>query len=488
MKPSLVAMTIIFGIILLGAITGVFSGFRRKMSLEQWTVAGRGFGLVFMWLLMAGEVYTTFAFLGASGWAYSRGGPTLYILAYAALAYVISFFILPEIWEVGRKFEMHTSADFFRQRYGSTPLAALVAIVGVIFIVPYLQLQLTGLGIIVEVASYQAISRPLAMLIAFVIVAGFVFASGIRAVAWVSVIKDVLMLVAAFSIGIGIPYHYFGGIRPMFHALTQAKAAHLTMPGGTAHMGHAWYVSTVLLTACGFYMWPHAFGSVFTAKSSDTLRRNAVIMPLYGITLPLLFFVGFTAILVIPGLKNGDLALLTMVRQTFSPWFLGLVGGAGALTAMVPAAVLILSAATLFAKNFFRPLFKPSMKDDEVAKLAKVMVVVMTGVALYFAIYSSTSLVGLLLLAYAGIAQFFPGVILGLCWKRVTTAGVFAGLSAGVGIAMVLVFTKHDPFFGLHAGFVALCVNVAVTVTASLCTAAQPNGFEAQANAVAAGS
>jgi SSS family solute:Na+ symporter len=350
-----------------------------------------------------------------------------------------------------------------------------------------LQLQLTGLGIIVEVASYQAISRPLAMLIAFVIVAGFVFASGIRAVAWVSVLKDVLMLVAAFSIGIGIPYHYFGGIRPMFYALAQAKATHLTMPGSTAHMGHAWYVSTVLLTACGFYMWPHAFGSVFTAKSGDTLRRNAVIMPLYGITLPLLFFVGFTAILVIPGLKNGDLALLTMVRQTFSPWFLGLVGGAGALTAMVPAAVLILSAATLFAKNFFRPLFKPSMKDDEVAKLAKVMVVVMTGVALYFAIYSSTTLVGLLLLAYAGIAQFFPGVIFGLCWKRVTTAGVFTGLSAGVGMAMVLVFTKHDPFFGLNAGFVALCVNVAVTVTASLCTPAQLNGFEAQANAVTAG-
>lgn len=487
MSPSLVAMTIIFGIVLVGAITGIYSGFHRKMSLEQWTVAGRGFGLVFMWLLMAGEVYTTFAFLGASGWAYSRGGPTLYILAYLTLAYVISFFILPEIWEVGRKFEMHTSADFFRQRYDSPYLAALVAIVGVIFIVPYLQLQLTGLGIIVEVASYQAISRALAMLIAFVIVAGFVFASGIRAVAWVSVIKDVLMLVAAFSIGIGIPYHYFGGIRPMFYALTQAKAAHLTMPGSTAHMGHAWYVSTVLLTACGFYMWPHAFGSVFTAKSGDTLRRNAVIMPLYGITLPLLFFVGFTAILVIPGLKNGDLALLTMVRQTFSPWFLGLVGGAGALTAMVPAAVLILSAATLFAKNFFRPLFKPSMKDDEVAKLAKVMVVVMTGVALYFAIYSSTTLVGLLLLAYAGIAQFFPGVILGLCWRRVTTAGVFSGLLAGVGMAMVLVFTKHDPFFGLNAGFVALCVNIAVTVTASLCTPAQPNGFKEQADAVAVG-
>ena len=205
MKPSIVSLTIIFGIILLGAVIGVYAGLRRKMDLEQWTVAGRGFGLVFVWLLAAGEIYTTFAFLGASGWAYSRGGPTLYIVAYITLAYVVGFFILPEIWEVGRKFSLHTESDFFQQRYGSKYLASLVAIVGVTFIVPYLQLQLTGLGIIVEVASFQAISRPLAMVMAFVIVAGFVFASGIRAVAWVSVLKDALMLIAAISIGIGIP-------------------------------------------------------------------------------------------------------------------------------------------------------------------------------------------------------------------------------------------------------------------------------------------
>jgi SSS family solute:Na+ symporter len=487
MKPTIVAMTIIFGIILLGAVTGIYSGRRRQMNLEQWTVAGRGFGLIFVWLLMAGEIYTTFAFLGASGWVYSRGGPTLYVIAYVTLAYVISFFILPEIWEAGRKFALHTESDFFQQRYGSQRLASLVAIVGVMFIVPYLQLQLTGLGIIVEVASFHAISRSPAMLIAFVIVAGFVFASGVRAVAWVSVLKDLLMLVAAFSIGIGIPYHYFGGIRPMLKALTQVKAAHLTMPGSTTNMGHAWYISTVLLTALGFYMWPHAFGSVFTAKSGDTLRRNAVIMPLYTITMPLLFFVGYTAILVIPGLKNGDLALLTLVRQTFPPWFLGVVGGAGALTAMVPAAIMILCAATLFTKNFFRPVFKPAMKDDEVARLAKLMVVVITAVALYFAIYSSTTLVGLLLLAYAGIGQFFPGVIFGLYWKRVTAKGVFAGIVVGVGTAMALVFSKHDPLIGLNAGFVALCVNLTVAVVASLLTPAQQDGFEQSANQAVAG-
>jgi Na+/proline symporter len=42
-----------------------------------------------VWLLMAGEVYTTFAFLGASGWVYSPGGPTLYIIAYLTLGEIV---------------------------------------------------------------------------------------------------------------------------------------------------------------------------------------------------------------------------------------------------------------------------------------------------------------------------------------------------------------------------------------------------------------
>src|ERR1700723_2588231 len=82
MSPSAVSMTTISAVVAVGATVGVLAGMRRKMDLEQWTVGGRGFGAVLMYVLMAGETYTTFAFLGASGWAYSRGGPTLYIMAY----------------------------------------------------------------------------------------------------------------------------------------------------------------------------------------------------------------------------------------------------------------------------------------------------------------------------------------------------------------------------------------------------------------------
>lgn len=478
MNPSMIALSVIFGIVILGSIIGFFAGSRYKMDLEQWTVGGRGFGLMLVWLLMAGEVYTTFAFLGASGWAYSRGGPTLYIIAYLVLAYVVSFYILPNIWEVGRKFGMQTQSDFFHKRYGSMLLSSFVALVGVVFIIPYLQLQVTGLGIIVNVASFEGISRNTAMIIGIAFVAGFVFVSGIRAVAWVSVLKDFLMLFTAVFLGISVPYIYFGGIGPMFTALAQANPGHLIMPGTTNNMGHTWFITTVLMTSLGFYMWPHLFGATFTAKSGNTLRRNAVIMPLYTISIPLIFIIGYSSIMIIPGLKNGDMSLLTVVRQTYPAWFLGVVGGAGAVTAMVPAAILTLTTATLFAKNFWRPVFAPGMSDPQVASLAKALVLVISAITLYFAIYSSTTLVNLLLLGYSGITQFFPGVVLGLYWRRVSMAGVFSGMIVGVAAVAFLMLNKMDPFMGINAGFCALCLNFLVTIAVSLGIPARVNPFE----------
>jgi solute:Na+ symporter, SSS family len=478
MSPSATALLIILAIVGGGSFIGFRAGAHREMDLEQWTVAGRGFGVVLVWLLMAGEVYTTFSFLGASGWAYSRGGPTLYILAYLTLGYVVSFYILPQLWETARAQRLQTQSDFFERRYGSKVLAALVAVVGVVFIIPYLQLQLVGMGIIVEVASFRGINHTAAMVIASALVAGFVFTSGMRAVARVSVLKDLLLLAAAIVIGLGVPYHWFGGIGPMFRALIRAHPAHLTMPGPTQNMGHAWFISTVLLTSLGVYMWPHNFGASFTAKSADTLRRNAVVMPLYTLLLPLIFFAGFAALLVVPGLTDGDLSLLTVVQRTFPPWFLGVVGGAGALTAMVPSAILILTASTLFAKNFYRPVFAPSMSDDEVAKLAKRTSVVLMGAALFFALSSSPTIVALLLLGYAGVTQFFPGVVLGLYWSRASRAGVFSGLVIGIATVAFLLLSGRDPFMGLNAGFVGLLLNFVVTIFISLMSGGQRIGSE----------
>jgi len=473
-----VALIIIFATIIFSSLLGIYAGRKVKMNLENWTVGGRRFGIIMIWLLMAGEIYTTFTFLGASGWAYSKGAPTFYILIYGALAYTLSFFILPALWKVGKRYGLHTQPDFFIKRYDSRPLGVVVALIGVFSIIPYLQLQLTGLGFIVEVASNRAISSHVAIVISFILTCAFVYTSGIKGAAWVAIIKDIMMVLAVAIVGIGVPIIYFGGFGKMFKALIAQHPHHLVLPGATAHMDVLWVMSTVLLTGLGFYMWPHVFGSAFSAKSAKIINRNAVIMPFYQIPILLVFMVGFTALLVIPGLKNGDMAFLALVNKTYPSWFMGFVGAAGAVTAMVPSAILVLFASTLLAKNVYQAGFNPQASEEKVMRLSRFMVLVITTLALVFAFFLRQELVYLLIFGYDGVCQFFPGVVLGLFWKRVTKAGVFSGIILGIGIVVFLILGGRDPFLGMNAGFVGLVANGIITVIVSLKTKPSKGGFE----------
>src|SRR3954447_3865400 len=126
------ALAIIFGFIVLALAVGIQARRGKPVDLEQCTVGGSGFGAVFVFLLMAGEIYTTFTFLGGSGYAYGHGGPVYYILGYGCLAYVISYWMLPPIWRYAQRHRLISQPDYFAAKYQSPALGVLVAVVGIV--------------------------------------------------------------------------------------------------------------------------------------------------------------------------------------------------------------------------------------------------------------------------------------------------------------------------------------------------------------------
>ncbi len=475
MSNEFMSLGIIFGFVIFATVIGMLPGMKEKMSLEGWAIGGRGFGRWLSWFVLAGEIYTAFAFLGASGWAYARGGPTFYILGYGSLAYMASYWILPAVSPIGKKFHLMTQPDFIEHRYSDKWLGVVVACIGVAFLIPYLQLQLTGLGLIVETCSYGLIGRNAAMLLAFVMVAAFVYLSGLKGVATTAVIKDIVMIVAVAFFGLYLPYHYFGGVGPMFEAIDAAKPGFLELPGGTKNLDVSWFMSTLVLTSLGFYMWPHIFANSYSAKDPDVLRHNAVFLPLYQICMLFPMLIGFCALMIlVPALKTPDMAFMTVVQKTLPGWSLGLVGGAGALACMIPAADLLLTMSMLFSRNVVGKTM--NTQDDHVlmAKMAKFVVLIATGIALALAIFSPGMLVNLLLTGYSGVTQFFPMIVLGLFWKKATRTASWVSLVVGEIIVFTLILGKMDPFafagMNLNAGFVALAVNTAVFVIVSLIT------------------
>jgi SSS family solute:Na+ symporter len=474
------ALVIIFGFLLVSLYLGILARKGKDMNLEQWTVGGRGFGTLLVFLLMAGEAYTTFTFLGGSGWAYGKGGPTFYIIAYGCLAYILSYWLLPPIWKYAKENNLVSQSDFFVSKYKSPYLGVLVSLVGVVALIPYLVLQLKGLGIIVSEASYGTISPTAAIWIGMLSVTVYVMISGIYGSAWTAVIKDIMILAIVVFLGIYLPIHYYGGLQPMFEKIDAAKPGFLALPEKGQSV--SWFISTVLMTVFGFYMWPHAFGSIYSASNEKVFRKNAIVLPLYQLILLFVFFVGFAAILQVPGLKGpaADLSLLRLTKQTFAPWMVGLIGAAGLLTAIVPGSMILMTAATLLAKNVYQ-VFAPSINDQQVARVAKYLVPVVALVSLYFTFQGGNTIVALLLMGYSLVTQLFPSLLFSLMKNNfVTKQGAFAGIVFGVATVAYITITNTtigilfpalpQAIQDLNVGVIALFVNVAVMILVSLAT------------------
>ncbi|MBM7643951.1 SSS family solute:Na+ symporter [Scopulibacillus daqui] len=475
MNSALIIMAVF---LLITIFLGIQAKKGRDMDLEQWTVGGRGFGSIFIFLLMAGEIYTTFTFLGGSGWAYSKGGAAFYILGYGALMYVISYYLLPPIWKYANKHRLMSQSDYFTKKYNSPYLGVLVALVGVIAMIPYLVTQFQGLGIIVSEASYGIISPTLAVWIGAISVTVYVMVSGIHGSAWTAVLKDFMILAVCIFLGIYLPFHYYGGFEPMFKAINEAK------PGFTAlqdkGLSTSWFISTVLLTSLGAYMWPHTLGASFSAKSPNVFRKNAIFMPLYQLILMFVFLVGFAAVLQVPGLKNGDLSLLRLSEKTFDPWFIGLIGAAGLLTAIVPGSLILMTSAVMLSKNVVQVL-APKVPDQTVSKLAKYLVPFIALITVFATLKGGTALVPLLLMGYSLVTQLFPSVAFSLLKRNpITKAGAACGIIAGIavvayttisGAAIASLFPSlPQAFKDLNIGVVAMVVNIVVMAVVSLVT------------------
>lgn len=483
MKPEMVALGIIALIVGGTILFALFSVRHLKMNPQEFIVGSRSFGALLLWILLAGEIYTSFTFLGAAGWAYGKGAAAFYILAYGTVAYCIGFFLLPPLWRIGKERGLLTLPDFFIDRYGSKTLGIGVAVLQFLLVVPYVTLQLTGVQILLTIAGYGQYKSTAAVAVAFILMALFVFTAGLRGTAWASIVKDTMVLGAVLFAGIAIPIRFFGSPAGMIDHVLRLHPHWMTLPPpGALNAAYTvpWFVTTILLSGIGFFMGPANAPAIYSARSAETLRRNMIFMPLYQLVLLFVFFAGFTALAVTPGLKGpaADQSFMLVVQHYYSAPVLGIIAGAGCLAALLPASTLLLGAASVFSKNVLGDALNVATGDRARTWATRILVLVVALLALVLWIYLKASLVDLLLFYYIGITQLAPGVIFALVWPRVNAWAVGAGLIVGESVAFYSLHNTIAPA-GINAGFFALLINTAVCVLMALATNKKPAGVAA---------
>ena len=476
---SAIFLTLVFGVAVLGFLAARW-GRRDLRSLDEWALGGRRFGTIVTWFLLGGDLYTAYTFIAVPAFAFGSGAIAFFAVPYTTIAYPLAFLVMARFWTVAKARGYVTTADFVHDRFGSRPLELAVALTGVVATMPYIALQLIGVQVVLERSGIAPThgSAVMMLIVAFALLAAYTFTSGLRAPAMIAFVKDTLIYITVIAAIIIIPKS-LGGWAHIFSAAQTALAAK-AKPGSTILTPQLYfsYSSLALGSALALFIYPHSITSVLSARSANVIRRNCALLPLYSILLTLIALLGYCALAAHIRVSDPNFAIPDLFMRFFPNWFAGVAFAAIVIGALVPAAIMAIGAANLFASNILQTFQTRLARPAVETRTARIIaLLVLAGLAIALTIKPLYA-IEFQLLGGSWIVQIFPAVILGLytAWfhRHALLAGWAAGLATAIWMAQTTRFATT--IFPLHAGitvpgyiaFYALLVNLAVAAIATL--------------------
>jgi SSS family solute:Na+ symporter len=474
------------------------SRWRRAKSLEhldEWGLGGRNFGSWVTWFLLGGDLYTAYTFVAVPGLVFGVGALGFFAVPYTILIFPMAFMVAPRLWSVAHKHGYVTPADFVRGRHGSSSLALLIAITGIVATMPYIALQLVGIGAVLRT---MGVGGEWPLIIAFAILAAYTYQSGLRAPALIAFVKDSLiyLVVLVAVIYIPIKLHGFGNIfdaaGKKFSASKPPVADGLTLADPQV-LG---YSTLAFGSALALFIYPHSVTGLLASRSRDTIRRNMAALPAYSFMLGLLALLGLMAIaagvkpLTAGGKPDSNTVVPLLFDKMFPDWFAGIAFAAIGIGALVPAAIMSIAAANLFTRNIYREYMRPEATHAEEARVSKLAsLVVKAGAVAVILLLDTQFSIDLQLIGGVIILQTLPAIVIGLYSRAAHAWGLLAGLVAGLASGLYMLWQTPNAVTGkahfggaqyalshfgldtkvtLYTGIIALVVNLLVTFVVTI--------------------
>ncbi len=479
---------------------------------------------------------TSWTFYGAVGSAARNGlefltiyiGPTLVLMGW--------WYVLRKLVVISNAQRITSIADFISARYGkSTLLSAMVTVIAVIGVTPYIALQLKAVA-----ASFDAFAVeenwqpvPLQNLSLFedtgfwvaVCMATFVILFGTRnlsadekhpgvvvAIAFESIVK--LLSLAAIAFFAVFVLH--DGVFDLYVRTAWSEGVQRLYTFGDGF--EARWIALTFLSAAAMICLPRQF-QVAVVENVDErhLATASWLFPAYLALVSLFVLpIAMSGLTHMPETANPDLFVLSVPLSSGQEELalLAFIGGLSAATSMVIVASIALS--IMISNHIVTPvlirfpLFGAAAGGDLSRTLLLVrrisIIAILTLGFIYYRVTAAASpLASIGLISFVGVAQFLPALIGGIYWSGGTRTGAATGLFAGflvwaytlmvpslagAGWAFMDVVAygpfgieilKPDALFGLadwdplvHGLFWSFTVNVALYVGISLSTRQSP--------------
>ena len=401
---------------------------------------------------------TSWTFFGSVGLASRAGFDFLTIYIGPILMFSLGFPLLIRMVRLAKSQNITSIADFVAARYGKSQIvAATVALIAIVGMIPYIALQLKAVSssvstILAEAAPGAVAQPPFGDLALFVALAMATFAVlfGTRhidatehqdglmlAIATESVVK----LVAFLAVGIFVTFVMFGGPAAL---LAQALDRPNTAAVLTRAPQLASFCAMTLLSLFAIVLLPRQFHvTVVENHSESEIRRASWLFPLYLILINLFVLpIAMAGLLTFAaGRVDSDMFVvaLPLSAQSELITLIAFIGGLSAATAMVIVETVAL--AIMVSNDIVMPLalkrraLAGEPTDAGAQLLTTRRIAIFAILFLAYAYYRSAGeaqLAAIGLLSFAAVAQLAPAFFGGLIWRRGTSRGAIAGMSAGI--------------------------------------------------------
>jgi Na+/proline symporter/signal transduction histidine kinase/ActR/RegA family two-component response regulator len=396
---------------------------------------------------------SSWTFYGAVGTAAREGLAYLPIYLGPALLFVLGFGLMQRLVAVASRRNITSIADFIGARYGkSHGLGALVAVIAVTAVVPYIALQFKAVAmsfaVLGGVSSGHA--APLSIdsaLWCAVLLAVFAILFGTRTIDATEHHHGMMLAIALES-----AIKLIAFIALALYALDKGPGLAATLALPTEQLRSSGlspgFLAQTLLAFCAMFCLPRQFQiGVVECEDPRDLKRARWLFPAYMLLISLAVLPIVATGLYLPSVRDGApdawVLNLPLAHGDRAIALLGFIGGFSAATGMVIVAAVALS--IMISNDLIMPalLRLRRLKLEQRADLSQLVlrvrrlsIVALASMAyLYYRIAAdSENLATTGLLSFAAVAQFAPAIISALYWRGASRVGVATGLLAGFAV------------------------------------------------------
>ena len=487
-----VLLTIIFLAVMIGV--GLYTR-KQASSVDGFVLGGRAVGPWLTAFAFGTSYFSAVVFVGYAGqfgWKYGLSSAWIGI-GNAIIGSLLAWMILGKRTKLmTQHIESRTMPDFFGTRFSSQGLRVVASVIAFVFLIPYTAGVYKGISTLFEMGF--GIPYEYCVIIMAILTAVYVILGGYKATAMNDFIQGIIMLFGIVIV-IAAVLNTQGGLTAAFDKMAALPSdADASVNGGFASLfgPDPWgLLGVVILTSLGTWGLPQMVGKFYSITDESAIRRGTVISTIFAFIVAggCYFLGGFGRLFGMPPvLPNGKLAFDSIVPSmlvTLPDVIIALVVLLVLSASMSTLASLVLtSSSTMTLDLIYRD--KKSLPgevqegsiDDEVSEkverrkvvIMRVLIVSFITISLMIALNPPTFIAQLMGISWGALAgAFLAPFMLGLYWRGVTTASVWACFVWGVGITVVNMMLGN-PINPINCGAIAMVGGFPVVWLVSLLT------------------